>query len=522
MKKTEAFNTDVNYTEDEVIEALAGTFSMSKSQPETKTFTIYDTFDWRLYKASLLLCQSEKEYFLCELPNLDIVQRVMVKKQPGFARDFPKSPLKDQIEPLLEVRALLKLTDVEITFSTYKILNDDDKTVARLIFKLHCFDRTKNHQTPHVYLVPLKGYAKYAQNLQQQLEVMGFAPVDNDLFETTMALSGKLPGDYSTKLKFQLDPQMRSDEAAKVILYSLVDIIHINEDGVKRDIDPEFLHDYRVVVRQTRSALGQIKSVFPAEITTRYKRDFKLVGQMTNKLRDFDVYLMAKNSYKAMLPDILQDDIDPLFDYLSQKREKALEEVVVGLNSEEYTRILKDWDNFLTEGSTDLSNPKEADRPIIDLACERIYNKYVRIVKRGNRLLKTQNDVKMHSLRVQCKELRYMMEFFKSLFPRKQMKYLINQLKMLQSNLGDFNDYCIQEEYLLDIVDELPLSKAESRRVLLAIGSLVSSLHAKREQVRGEFAHTFTNFASPAKQRLFEELFLNHGKREHNENIGTV
>ena len=42
--------------------------------------------------------------------------------------------------------------------------------------------------------------------------------------------------------------------------------LRINEDGVRKDLDSEFLHDFRVAVRRTRSALSQIKGVFPAAV----------------------------------------------------------------------------------------------------------------------------------------------------------------------------------------------------------------------------------------------------------------
>ena len=111
---------------------------------------------------------------------------------------------------------------------------------------------------------------------------------------------------------------MHSDEATKIILRSLFLVIKTNEVYISKDLDTEFLHDYRVAIRRTRSALGQIKNVFPKETTSRFKKDFSFLGKLSNQLRDLDVYLLKKDAYKAMLPSILRDDIDPLFDYLTQ------------------------------------------------------------------------------------------------------------------------------------------------------------------------------------------------------------
>ena len=53
------------------------------------------------------------------------------------------------------------------------------------------------------------------------------------------------------------------------------------------------------------------------------------------------------------------------------------------------------------------------------------------------------------------------MEFFSSLFSHKKMNILIEQLKKLQNKLGDLNDLCVQQEYLLNISEELPATTQE-------------------------------------------------------------
>jgi CHAD domain-containing protein len=145
--------------------------------------------------------------------------------------------------------------------------------------------------------------------------------------------------------------------------------------------------------------------------------------------------------------------------------------------------------------------------PVINLARQRIYKRYRRIVKAGQRILKNTEDEQLHALRIECKKLRYLMEFFASLFPPKKISRLIKQLKKLQNNLGDFNDLCVQEEYLLNIASEMPVTDDQSRKTLLAIGGLVETLDKRRAVVKGEFAQTFTTFAAPENKKLFKELF---------------
>lgn len=310
---------------------------------------------------------------------------------------------------------------------------------------------------------------------------------------------------YTSKLKFHLDPEMRADEATRVILRFLCGVMRHNEQGIREDRDVEHLHDYRVAVRRTRSALGQIRSVFSDEATQHYKEHFAIVGRWTNDLRDMDVYLSAEETYRVMLPEALRDDIDPLFDLLRQKRSEAHAMVVEGLDSDSYAELMSDWEAFLSEPPTNDPTAVNGALPIVDLACARIYKRYRRVVKTGRRLLEGATDDELHALRVECKKLRYLMEFFASLFPRKKIRYLIKQLKRLQRNLGDFNDYRIQQAYLFGIANEwLPDDFGEA---LLAVGSLIGTLEVGKARERTVFDRTFIEFASADNEALFQKLF---------------
>ncbi len=236
------------------------------------------------------------------------------------------------------------------------------------------------------------------------------------------------------------------------------------------------------------------------------------MGRRSNVLRDLDVYLLNQGTYKAMLPAVLRDDIDPLFRHLRNKRAKAFQHVKRGLKSKKYAKIIKDWETFLNQPPPEPARASRAELPVIDLARQRIYKKYRGVVKTGSKILANPDDKMLHVLRIECKKLRYLMEFFTSLFPRKKINALIKQLKNLQDNLGDFNDLRVQQEYLLNMTAELPASQQNVKKTLVAIGSLVDALEREKQSVENAFAKTFTGFAAPANQTLFRELFAAKAK----------
>jgi CHAD domain-containing protein len=510
MRNNLKFNLPNGYNRQKLIDELADQYAIKKEPAVSESFALYDTFDWRLFNKSLILYGSGSKLFLRKLAKSEIIHTIEITSLPVFIWDFPDGKLKKQLVPIIKMRALLKLAEVHCRSTTYRILNRNEKTVTRLAYEEILPSRKKDVPAlaAHLWLKPVKGYPKYSQNLAKRFEEAGFTiSKKEDIYFKALEVVDKKPGSYSAKLNIQLDPGMRSDDATKVILHFLLQVIRINEVSIEKDLDTEFLHDFRVAIRRTRSALGQIKNVFPMGTTNRFKKDFAFVGKLSNQLRDLDVYLLKEDTYKAMLPPVLRNDIDPLFEYLRQKRSKELQNVLNGLRSKEYATILNDWETFLDEPRADSATASKAELPIIDLARNRIYKKYRSVVKAGNLILDNTNDEKLHALRIQCKKLRYLLEFFTTLFPRKKISVLIEQLKKLQDNLGDFNDLCIQEEYLLNISKKLPATHQQKKKTLVAIGSLIGTLDRARQTVKDAFANTFTDFASPENQELFRELF---------------
>ena len=186
------------------------------------------------------------------------------------------------------------------------------------------------------------------------------------------------------------------------------------------------------------------------------------------------------------------------------------------MKTKKYAKIIKDWEAFLNQPPPDSAAVENATLPVVVLARQRIYKRYRAIVKTGNKILANTEDEMLHALRIECKKLRYLMEFFANLFPRKKINALIAQLKNLQDNLGDFNDLCVQQEYLLNIATELTGGQQQLKKTLVAIGSLVEALNREKQTVRDAFARTFTDFSAPANQALFRELFATKIKNIEN------
>lgn len=484
---------------------LAERFPVSEGSRRERRFACYDTFDWRLYRKSLALIRSGRHWELLDLNGgKAVLTKLAHHAGARFAGDFPESDLRTRLENIVEMRALLQLCEVRVLENHFRVLDGRQKTVARVIRT----QLTAGAEAAGSYLQvsPLRGYEAEAREVEALLQEKQLTSRDTSIYQLALELSGKQPGDYSSKFAIELQPALAAAGALRRILQVLREAMRQNEAGVIADIDTEFLHDFRVAVRRTRSALGQLKGVFPDDATARFRSDFAEIGKATNLLRDIDVYLLDRRHYEAMLPEALQGALEPLFAHLERERGQALQAVSEMLRSRRYKRQMAQWENFLAQDADGAPGPG-AGRPVVELARERIRQRYQRILKRGGKINDQSPDEKLHRLRIDCKKLRYLLEFFSSLFPGGKMARLIKQLKKLQDHLGRFQDICVQEAALLAFAGTMPAGSAESgRTTLLAIGCLVGMLHQQKQEVRSHFTETFEDFAEAE-----DGEFLSHG-----------
>ena len=108
------------------------------------------------------------------------------------------------------------------------------------------------------------------------------------------------------------------------------------------DTDTEFLHDLRVSVRRTRSALKLFGDALgrpdaPSELAF-FAAEFKWVGDLTTPTRDLDVHLLDFEETARGLAAAKPDDLEPFRAYLEQRRRKEFRALIRGLRSAQVHR----------------------------------------------------------------------------------------------------------------------------------------------------------------------------------------
>jgi CHAD domain-containing protein len=480
--------------------------------PQALQVRFCDTFDWRLHAAGQILEHDGAAWRLVDLETGASIacDPVWSDRWPRFAADFPDTgDLQPHLHKLLKMRALVHLATAHGERQGWTVLNRDRKIVLRGSGTRLDVERPEPGKAAApvrwLDLHPLRGYEDHAEAfLAAAAADHALTVADEPPLVRLLRRAGRRPGGYSSRFEAQLAPTMSAREAFTVVSQTLLRAMRHNEAGVTADLDTEFLHDLRVAVRRQRSALSIFKEVLPPETTEHFSREFAALGRLTGPLRDLDVYLLDEARYRDLVPDSLQPGLDRLFARLRTQRAHELQRVRLALASPQYQQLVQSW-------QTTLNGPERgnaADQPVLDLARRRLDRRWRRLLRQGRRIGPKNPDSDLHRLRIQGKKLRYLLEFFASLFSAEVVDALVRQLKQLQDNLGAFNDLSVQRQRLQDDLDSL-VDGGCSHAALIeatALGGLITALATERRRVRKRFARTFADFAGPATSERFAEL----------------
>jgi CHAD domain-containing protein len=317
--------------------------------------------------------------------------------------------------------------------------------------------------------------------------------------------SSKPADSCEEKLTFPAD--MRSDEAMKRILLEQFLAMTRNERGILDRSNEEFLHDYRIAIRRSRTALAQIKNVFPEATARKYRNRLALLGKVTTPARDFDVHLVQFEGLRSLLPTPYRADIEPLRDLLRQQADWAYGAIVRELTSTQHQRFLSTWLQFLQTPPARHPRAVHAASPIGELARGRIWKLYRRALKQGNAIKSESPSEQVHELRKTCKKLRYLLEFFRPLFPANSLSRAIKLLKKLQDYLGAFQDVHVQIQTLRQVFPIMRKQSAIPPESLIAVGVLLGRLEMRQAELRQEFSKRFKDFADHKHQTAYRRLF---------------
>jgi CHAD domain-containing protein len=516
MPSHHAFQLDSAFDPVPLLGLLDADWTLAEEPAARRRYECADSFDWRLHAAGLSLVLvrvgSQRRW---ELTRADGETLLVPAAQalPALLEALPAGGLAETLADVLPPRALLSRVAVDTRVRRWRLIDSEGKTVLRLLEEEGTAVRpdggreTRRVLPRRLLLQPLRGYADVADQVAFHLEAgLRAARVPPCPCAPAYQATGVVPGSYSSKIRVPLIPALTAAEAAHRIFLHLLGTLEANVAGTRADLDSEFLHDLRVAVRRTRSALTQIKRVLPEARVAQFREGFNWLGQVTGPKRDLDVFLLQFPDYVAEVPGDLREDLEPFRGFLLEESAKERAALARRLASPHFHALVKQWRAFL-ESPPDLDAAENAGRPVKAVADARIWRLFRRIIEAGRAMGDNPAPEQLHELRKDCKKLRYLMEFFASLYVPELLDPLIKAVKDLLDILGEHQDLAVQAQHLEGFAERMAAEGRAPARTLLALGALVGRLMERRAEVRAEYAAAFAAFEAAENRAAYRALF---------------
>lgn len=267
--------------------------------------------------------------------------------------------------------------------------------------------------------------------------------------------------------------------------------ILINEPG-------EYIHDFRVAIRRSRSIITECKYWLPKEFVKLSKNILGKIAKSTNLLRDYEVFLIGLND--------LHDNFEPGFEnekmkfetYLRNHFKREIKLVQEYLATEQFENEIEQYKNGLKVlAESDAENRGNNLQEIYELL---ISNKINLVCYFSSTIQPAAPADQFHALRIQYKRLRYLVEFFNSIIHSDSFPEMELKLKSVQTILGDLQDcsvrYNLLDNYLEESINLIPNYESYLR-------GLKSRIEYVSHNLRSDF---FNHYQSLESSGTFDEL----------------
>jgi CHAD domain-containing protein len=306
--------------------------------------------------------------------------------------------------------------------------------------------------------------------------------------------------------KHTIAAEMSARYAIALMLWREIEELEKNEAILHHQKDYEALHDFRISIRRTRALIGQTKPILDVDRLKPFMQGFKWIGSFTTPVRDLDVLALKLDDYGRTLPDTYRQNLTIIKQFLEQQRALAYETLIRDINSQRYHHLIKDWKKFLSNFLNE-DCAATSDDSTLALANKKTWATYKEVLREGRAITDDSPAEALHELRKTCKKLRYLIDFFSDLHPRKSVKQLIRILKKLQDFLGDFQDAEAHLSLLGRYRHHKTLEPTQRIAFLLIVEFLISELHGRENHLRGNFPEVFTLFDQEESHQLMKTLY---------------
>jgi CHAD domain-containing protein len=299
-------------------------------------------------------------------------------------------------------------------------------------------------------------------------------------------------------------PGMSGSQASRIILMRLYERLSATGDQILSKTSSEALHDYRVVVRKTRTLLNQLDGVLPDPGLSEFRQAFSGVMKKTSYLRDLEGCCSEFLRYKNRSGSDVGSMLDPLLEVLNRQEKIERRKVLKYLGSVTYGKLKSNWSVYLQQTLAEQDSGgqplKRAWLPMQTVAKEAVRKSYSKTMRLAASCNNNMSVAGFHKLRKSYKKLRYLLDMFTEIFPAKVSKQIMRELKTLQGKLGLLQDTEVQLDILKSSVAQIEdrLDKSNKK----AIREMIRYIKNKRKKARINAVESINKFTRYSAKKI--------------------
>lgn len=369
----------------------------------------------------------------------------------------------EKFKKALSFHSLFKNYTIKIKEEFFELTHKKGKSKDQVYFSEITFEKnlTKNNFQNYSLILSRNFLRKKFKSEIKSLANKESIKVLNNLPEVLYECLNKNFEFKLSDLEFSLQKSFLED-SIDLALTGLQNLKNL-ESGIAKNIDAEFLHDFRVNLRKLRSLVKYIKNDFQHAEGEKLSSILKNFQKKTNALRDADVLLQKKDFITNAAENKVAMEL--FFQHLKNYRNEEQKKVAEYVMSQEYRNDFLLVENILinkkleinfSDGS--LHSTKEAIIPILT----KIYDKIRKIAKK---IIKAHKIEDLHKLRIRLKEFRYLMEFYRKGIVKSKAKKIYKVLKEIQDFLGEYQDLESHKNKLKKIFERIKDSETDVSQI---------------------------------------------------------
>ncbi|MCW8962638.1 MAG: CHAD domain-containing protein [Gammaproteobacteria bacterium] len=501
----------------DLLAALGKKFAVSETGQLTQRVTYLDTFDWRIWRKGDVLEYREfgrqKKLLWRSIDHAAMHVEIPLDECPVFINEIPDWLQPKKLLKYTRPRALVEQALSRMQSHSYDMRDKDEKVVCRMAVVKENI-RLNNNRTGEALPVRLqmesiRGYEKDFARIIKVINKTGLQVYGKDPLTRLLNLDERRPCDYSNRLRLQLRPDQRTDEAARQIMLQLIQMMEVNEHGIRDDLDTEFLSDYRLAIQRAHSLLKQLKQVIPEDTRTRFDHDLVWINDETRRLFELNSWLLGFNDFRELLDKNMRPHLDELLDWLRSQRQTAQQDVIKLFENKTYRQFMKRWRIYLECEVPEHSVLKHAEKPVLKIAGRQIWKTYQKLA--GYRAVNEQ-ELLQHDLPGMdevCTTLNDLLALSRALYTDAKVARLSASMQALHAALDNCVERQIQVRSLRQFIKGMKAKGLQHKKFGQALEQLLERIQEKESACLKELQSSYTAIVQDDMHDTYQQLFKN-------------